>query len=175
MKNSNSKTDEQSDNAFLHKVLRSGEAINELEDLTGMARRSAASYNDGDCYSALTTAFCDGLEVEIDGVCKEVASATKSAMWNSIQSRLQEITVKNLLITTRRGKTYFWITFNPETARITCRTMTEMTKVLLAVKSHGESFWGFDDEKANKIKITKVDIAADLKGAFISNLSSPSY
>jgi len=54
MKNSNAKANEQNDNAFIQKVLRSGDAINELEDLTGMARRSAASHNDGDRYSALT-------------------------------------------------------------------------------------------------------------------------
>ncbi len=83
-------------------MLRDSDTISDLEDLTGMARRSAASHHDGNCYSALTTVFCDGLEIELVGVGKEVAAATKSVIWNSIQSRLQEITVKNLLITNRR-------------------------------------------------------------------------
>jgi len=115
------------------------------------------------------------MEIELVGIRKEVAAETKSVMWNSIQSRLQETTVKNLLLTNRRGHTYIWITFSPETAHITCRTMTEMMKVLLAVKLHGESYWGFRNDDVNQVKITKIDIAADLKGAFISNLSSPSY
>ena len=56
-----------------------------------------------------------------------------------------------MLIITRRKETYIWFTLNPETTRLTPRTMTELMKVVAAVKLHGEAFWGFGDEKCEQV------------------------
>ena len=68
--------------------------------------------------------FCDGIEVFIGSIFKQDAAKSKTSLLNNIQRNVSEIIIKNLLITSRNGSTYLWVTLNPETTYLTPRTMT---------------------------------------------------
>ena len=67
-----------------------------------MALRSSAPAHQGDHYVALTSAFCDGFEVCVANVKREVVESKKLVLLDSIQSHLQEVIIKNMLVVTRK-------------------------------------------------------------------------
>ena len=98
VKNSNDEMNDKSDIEYLQKVLRDQDVVNWLSDLTTMARRSSAKHHRGDYYEAYTPAFCDGFEIQLGEVRKEAVVATKAVMKNSIQSRLKDMIIRNILV-----------------------------------------------------------------------------
>ena len=55
-----------------------------------MAHRATAGPLKGDCYEAMTPAFCDGFEIRLGYVERDIAEAQKTVLLDAIQSRLQE-------------------------------------------------------------------------------------
>ena len=73
-----------------------------------------------------------------------------------------------MLIKTRNNSACVWFTLSHETSRISPRFMKELTKVVNAMKFHAATYWGLDEEASHSIKITKIDITVDMKGAFMA-------
>ena len=117
----------------------------------------------------MTSAYCDGFEVRIAHVPKKTAQTAKFVLLDLIQSHLVDLIVKNMLISARAESIYIWFTLNPETARISPRTMNELSKVLGSIRLHARSHWGLDPEQCQSFELTKVDVAVDYKGAFMKN------
>ena len=114
---------ERGDN-WLLKVLLSNEAVTaSLPDLGKLAKDCSGEPRPSDAYHAAAPAFCDGFEVDLGFVEKDLVSQCKPAFQNAIQSKAQEITIKNILIHTRRHKAIMWFTLTPESAQLTPRTI----------------------------------------------------
>ena len=106
------------------KVLLSNEAVTaSLPDLGELEKDYSAAPRPGDVYRAVAPAFCDGFEVDLGVVERELVSQCKPAFQNAIQARAQDITIKNILIHTRGHKTVMWFTLTPESAQLTPRTI----------------------------------------------------
>lgn len=50
-----------------------------------------------------------------------------------------------------------------------------MKKVVEVVKEHAEIFWSYDAAKKDEIELTKIDVACDMKGAFMPGLDRDIY
>ena len=87
---------------------------------------SSSERKDSDAYTTIDGVFCDGFEVFIGSILKQNAAKSKISLLNKIQREVSELIIKNLLITSRNGRTYLWVTLNPETAYLTPRTMTHL-------------------------------------------------
>ena len=87
---------------------------------------SSSEYMDSDAYKTIDKVFCDGFEVFIGSIFKQDTAKSKISLLNKIQREVSELIVKNLLFTSRNGRTYLWVTLNPETAYLTPRTMTQL-------------------------------------------------
>ena len=87
---------------------------------------SSSEWKDSDAYTTIDKVFCDGFEVFIGSTFMQNAGKSKISLLNKIQREVSELIVKNLLITSRNGRTYLWVTLNPETAYLTPRTMTHL-------------------------------------------------
>ena len=60
-----------------------------------------------------------------------------------------------------------WFTINPESSRLTPRTMNEMKIVLSKVRLHATIFWSMTKEETECFELSKIDSAIDLKGGFM--------
>ena len=76
-----------------------------------------------DAYRAVAPAFCDGFEINLGVVEKELVSQCKPVFQNAVQNKAQDITIKNILIHTRGHKTLMWFSLTPESAKLTRRTI----------------------------------------------------
>ena len=99
---------------------------------------------------------------------KRIAEHGEKLLMDSIQADLSEMIIKNLLILTRGKSTYIWVSLNPETSRLTPRTMSELKAVVQAIQWHANTFWGIDGEADQQFELSKIDIAVDLGGSFIT-------
>ena len=81
-----------------------------------------------------------------------------------------EFIFKNILCSQRGDETFLWLTMQPETNQLTPRTVTDLLKVLVAIKKHAEMTWRCSLSVANCIGISKIDLTMDLEGSFIPNL-----
>ena len=136
---------------------------------------SSAGHQDGDCYEALTPTFCDGFEVLIPNVPKHIAKSATPGLLDVIHGYVPSLTIRNMLVSDRGTNTYIWFTLSPETSRLTPRTINEFTKVVNAMKLHAGSLWGLDKEESSHFEITKIDIAVDMKGAFMTSKGNDPY
>ena len=50
-----------------------------------------------------------------------------------------------------------------------------MKKVVEAIKEHAEIFWSYDAAKKDEIELAKIDVACDMKGAFMPGLDRGIY
>ena len=109
---------------FLLKVLLSNKAVTtNLPDLCELAKDSSAQRTPSDAYRAVAPAFCDGFEVNLGLVNRDLVSQCKPAFQNAIQNKAQDIIIKNILIHTRGHKTIMWFTLTPESSGLTPRTI----------------------------------------------------
>lgn len=115
----------------------------------------------------MTFAHCDGFEICVNNIPKSVVESAKAVLLNAIQVHLSQAIIKNMLITTRSGVTFLWFTLNTETSRLTPRTMNELNKVLQEIRLHARTFWRCGEVKSSWFELTKIDVACDLKGAFL--------
>ena len=76
-------------------------------------------------YQALTRAFCDGFELRLGCVSKDEFELSKNILKNELQCDVDEIIVRNLLFSVRKGMAYLWITIDPSTALLTPRSMKQ--------------------------------------------------
>ena len=53
--------------------------------------------------------------------------------------------------------------------------MIELTKVLGAMRLHASAFWCLDKEESDLFEITKIDVAVDMKRAFMPRKGSDPY
>ena len=114
---------ERNDNQLL-KALLSNEAVTaDLPNLDELAKDCSAGPRPSDAYRAVAPAFCDGFEVNLGVVKRELVSQCKSALQNAIQGKAQDITIKNILIHSREYKSIMWFTLTPESAKLTPRTI----------------------------------------------------
>ena len=60
-----------------------------------------------------------------------------------------------------------WVTINPETSRVTPRTISEIKRVLEEIQWHARTFWNIDRDGNGDIELVKLDVANDLKGSFL--------
>ena len=105
-------------------MLLSNQAVTaDLPDLYELAKDCSALPMPSDAYRAVTRAFCDGFEVNLGLVKRDLVSQCKPAFQNAIQGKAQDITIKNILIHTREHKTIMWFTLTPESAQLTPRTI----------------------------------------------------
>ena len=102
-------------------------------------------------------------------------SQCKPAFQNTIQSKAQDLTIKNILIHTQGHKTKMWFTLTPESAQLTPRTIQQLRNVLEATKGWAEYVWRLDDEQLDAIAISKIDCAVDFKGSFLPRSKHPPY
>lgn len=123
----------------------------------------------------MTAAFCDGFEITVEEVNKDFAEASKTVLLESIQGKLEEMIVQNILLKSIKSGIRIWITLNPETTRLTPRTMTEIKKVVTAVEEHADTFWCLSDDSCSHAEITKIDVAVDLQGAFVPDGKHGAY
>ena len=87
---------------------------------------SSSDWKDSYAYTIIDEVFCDGFEVFIGSIFKQDAAKSKISLLNKIQREVSELIIKNLLVTSRNGRTYLWVTLNPETAYLTPRTMIHL-------------------------------------------------
>ena len=87
---------------------------------------------------------------------------------DSIHNRVKSLVIKNILFINRGQETYIWFTLNPEFSRLTPRTLYLLMLIVKTIRFHAGVFWSFEDEELNSIELTKVDVAVDMKGAFIT-------
>ena len=105
-------------------MLLSNKAVTaDLPDLYELAKDCSALRMPSEAYRAVTCAFCDGFEVNLGLVKRDLVSQCKPAFQNAIQGKAQDITIKNILIHTREHKTVMWFTLTPESAQLTPRTI----------------------------------------------------
>lgn len=79
------------------------------------------------------------------------------------------------MVTNRGGQVYIWMTINPESAKLDGILISQLNKVLQAMRNFAESYWQMTTEETEKIFITKVDVTVDLLGSFIPRRSSDAY
>ena len=70
---------ERSDNRLLKGLLKNDAVISNLPDLSELAKDCSAEPRPTDAYRAVTPAFCDGFEVNLGLVKRELVSQCKSA------------------------------------------------------------------------------------------------
>ena len=128
-----------------------------------------------DAYRAVTTAFCDGFEVNLGTVKRELVSQCKPAFQDAIQGKAQDLTIKNILIHTRGHKTIMWFSLTPESAQLTPRTILHLRNVIEAIKRYALIVWRLDEEQIDAIAMTKIDCAVDFKGSFLPHSNNPPY
>ena len=161
---------------WLLKVLLSNEAVTaNLPDLGELAKDCSAEPRPSDAYRAVAPAFCDGFEVNIGFVGRELVSKCKPAFQNAIQHKAQDLTIKNILIHTRGHKTKMWFSLTPESAQLTPRTIQQLRNVIEAIKRWAEYVWRLDEEQLDAIAMTKIDCAVDFKGSFLPDSDNPPY
>ena len=161
---------------WLLKVLLSNEAVTaSLPDLGELAKGCSAELRPSDAYRAVAPAFCDGFEVNIGFVGRELVSKCKPAFQNAIQHKAQDLTIKNILIHTRGHKTKMWFSLTPESAQLTPRTIQQLRNVIEAIKRWAEYVWRLDEEQLDAIAMTKIDCAVDFKGSFLPDSDNPPY
>ena len=166
---------ERSDNRQLKALLSNETVTAELPDLGELAKDSSAEPGPIDAYRAVAPAFCDGFEVDLGVVERELVSQCKPAFQNAIQGRAQDIRIKNILIHTREQKAIMWFTLTPESAQLTPRTIQQLRNVLEATKRWARYVWRLDDEQLDAITMTKIDCAVDFKGSFLPHSDTLTY
>ena len=62
---------------------------------------------------------------------------------------------------------YLWITIDPSTALLTPRTIKRCKEILEVIQTHAEENWDYEDTELESIELIKLDVAVDLKGAFL--------
>ena len=124
----------------------------------------------GDHYKQCCKAFCDGLEFCLGGISKETASKNVEALLGWLNSNVKSLIFKHAIFKTRGSETFVWITLNPETTKLSPRTMIHFLKTKAALQEHALSYWGCSREVASQIELSKIDAAIDMKGSFLPNL-----
>lgn len=81
-------------------------------------------------YQALTKAFCDGIGLQLGCVSKEDFELSKNSLENELQRDVDELIVRNLKFSVRKGIAYLWITIEPSTALLTPRSMKGCKEIL---------------------------------------------
>ena len=97
----------------------------------------------------------------------ELARASSQVLKRLIQDAVPELIVKNLLFTSRDGNTYLWVTLSAESTTLTPRTFTEIVKVVDVIQSHSDIYWWKTTDDYQTVELSKLDVALDLKGAFL--------
>ena len=77
------------------------------------------------------------------------------------------IELKNIMIHARQKKTYLWFTLTPESAKMTDKTVEQLTLVVFVIRKIALELWKFNQAQLKDICLNKIDFAVDLKGAFI--------
>ena len=87
-------------------------------------------------YSTDMKPFCDGIEIIIGSITKESAARGKKNLQNLINSQVTARIVKNLLFTNRGGKTFLWLSFSYDSARLDANFIVDLRNILDAVRKH---------------------------------------
>ena len=143
--------------------------------MTALALNASKGPRKSDCFVPVTFSYVDGFEILIHDVPKAVAESSKLILLDEIQTNLSEMIIKNMMFMTRGEKTFIWVTLNPETSRLTPRTMTELKSIVSAMQLHAYTFWCLERENGRVFELSKIDIAIDLEGSFITHQDLKSY
>ena len=69
----------------------------------------------------------------------------------------------------RRGSsTTLWFTLSPSTTKLTEQTILDIRKIRTKVQTHAHTFWGYSKSEVEGIVVSKLDVAKDLYGSFMS-------
>jgi hypothetical protein len=79
------------------------------------------------------------------------------------------------LVSSRQGETFIWVTLNPETTKLTPRTLAQVMQVVAAIKSHAEVYWLEKEAEMSAIELSKIDVAVDLTGSFLPESPDAAY
>ena len=91
--------------------------------------------------------FCDGFEIWLGAVSKNVCWKSKGALQNHIQSRIFDLQVKNLLFIERGDHTYLWISFTYESAKLRPGFLYYLTMIMRAVREHSIDYWDYNTDE----------------------------
>ena len=118
---------------------------------------------------------CDGFSVRIPILPKKEVENLKQSLINEIHTRVSDILIKNVKITYQGEIPYLWFTLEPEIANVHEKIMTNLKKLVNTIKAVLWVYYGFDDKEADEVRMTKLDIAQDLLGAFIPTWNTNTF
>ena len=151
----------------MRNLIKQLKTLKDLPHLRDILNDSTHACRPGEGYEAVTGVYCDGFEVCLGEVQDEYISKTKSVIEDRIQARAKLIELKNIMIHARQKKTYLWFTLTPESAKMTDKTVEQLTLVVFVIRKIASELWKFNQAQLKDICLNKIDFAVDLKGAFI--------
>ena len=77
----------------------------------------------GDRYKEATIVFCDGFEIAVGALEKAAASKHIAELRDIIQNEHVDKSIKNLLLLSRHGISYIWVTLAQDSAFVSDRTL----------------------------------------------------
>ena len=160
---------------MLTKLLLRPDISRRLKSLTDLALEAKSSQCGDDKYKAVYKPFCDGFQITLGRIQKHEAIVTSRQLGLEIQPELKYLLIQNRMYQAHPNGSVIWFTLNPETTGIDCRTMTDLLKIVLIIKSHAKAHWGYNQAESKKIRISKIDIARDHEGSFIPEEKSDAY
>ena len=94
-----------------------------------MAKDLARKHTRGAQYQAIAPAHCDGFEITLELIPKDLVTLNREVLENYIQDCAESITIKNILYTTRSHHTFMWITLSPESTLLDSTTIKQLLNV----------------------------------------------
>lgn len=146
--------------------------MQEVLDSPGVSLKKHAT----DRYEAVGRPFCDGMEVDLGPITREVYQEGEAVLKNALNRAVPEIVIKHLGCSVRSGRAYLWITVDPSSAALTPRSMQQARDIVKTIREHAEEChwiddWEDEDEEREEadgaICLSKYDITVDHRGAFI--------
>ena len=106
-----------------------------------MAENASHEADYGNRYAPLTKPRNDGFEICLGDVDKKLVTNTESALINEVHHRCNQITVKNILTTKRKEKTFIWVTLEDFSDSLKLGLMTDILRFVQIVKKHARVYW----------------------------------
>ena len=131
-----------------------------------LLRQAAHEYRDSDKFQPMSKLFFDGAEYLLPNIAKDLASVHNAGFRNEIHSKVEGMSVRNLLLSQRRGYCYMWLTPTPETAFTDECTMQRFIEIEEAIKSYINRILMIQGDEPAVAHTTKFDFARDVGGSF---------
>lgn len=156
-------------------TLKNCSVTEKLDSLLDIAEKSSSINYRGRPYSKLTDIFVDGFAIYIGDTPRHTLSGNLNSLKSLMNGRLQNMIVMNLLPSQQREGTTIWVTVTPSTTVLTPFTMTELAQCANATRLHSKTFWGKSEGDVEEIRLSKLDLASDLRGGFLPSDTWQAY